>query len=383
MIKKRIVTGILGTIIMLGIVISPVNAASLSDQLAASNDRAAAAQYQIDMTQTTIDGIEAEITKANDEMSRISGVIDGINTEISTLEANIAQTQVELDAAEAKRAEQETAMDERVRTMYMYGNGSVMEFLFSSTSFSDFVSKVDMSRYIVEADKEALTALEETKQLIAEKKASIESDRLATVSKKAEQETQLAQQQQVKAQKDQLVAQNKAIIAQAQAALDAETADAANLKSQIAAEVAAANAANAANGSTTGGSASFVPSGNYTWPCGGEITSPFGPRTDPYTGYHEGVDIGASTGTPILAMGNASVISAGWNGGYGNCVVIDLGNGMQCYYGHMSQINVSAGQTVNRGDVLGLVGSTGNSTGPHCHFGILVGGDFVDPMGYF
>lgn len=381
MIKKRIVSGILGLVIMMGVVITPVNAASLSEQLEESNAKQAAAQYQVDMTQTTIAGIETEITKANEEMSRISGVIDGINAEVAALEANIAQTQVELDAAEAKRVEQETAMNERVRSMYMYGNGSVLEFLFTSTDFADFVTKVDMSRYIVQSDKEALDALEETKRIIDEKKKSIEADRLQTVAKKTEQETALAQQQDVKAQKDQLLAQNQAIVAQYQAVVDAEAADAANIKSQIQALVAAQNAAS--GGSTTGGSASFVPSGTYTWPCAGEITSYFGPRTDPYTGYHEGVDIGASTGTPILAMGNAQVISAGWNGGYGNCVIIDLGNGMQAYYGHMSSISVSTGETVNQGDVLGLVGSTGNSTGPHCHFGILSGGDFIDPFSVF
>lgn len=383
MIKRKIVTAVLVGVIALSIVIAPVNAASLSDQLAESNQRQADAQYQVDMTQNTIAGIETEIGKANDEMNRITGVIDGINGQIATLEANIAQTQQELDVAEAKRLEQETAMNERVRAMYMYGNGSVLEFLFSSSDFADFVTKVDMSRYIVESDKEALTALEETKKVIDEKKQSIEADRLATISKKTEQETALNQQQEVKAQKDQLLAQNQAILGEAQAKLNAESAQAADIQSQIQALVAQQNAANAANGSTTGGSTSFVPSGSYTWPCGGSITSPFGPRTDPYTGYHEGVDIGASTGTPVLAMGNAQVLSAGWNGGYGNCVIIDLGNGIQAYYGHLSSISVSTGQTVNQGDVVGAVGSTGNSTGPHLHFGVISGGGFVDPFGLF
>lgn len=381
MTKKRIIAVVLGLVMTWGLVVSPVNAATLAEQLDESNQKRADAQYQIDMTQNTIAGIETEIAKANAEMDRINGVIGSINDEIAVLEAKIAKTQAELDVAEAKRKEQEDAMNERVRTMYMYGNGSMLEFLFTSSDFADFVTKVDMSRYIIESDKESLDALAETKKEIDEKKASIEADRLTTVSKKNEQEAALAQQQDVKAQKDSLLAQNQAIIAQAQATLDAETAAAADLRSQIAAQVAAQNAAS--GGSSTGGATSFVPSGTYTWPCYGEITSPFGPRTDPYTGYHEGVDIGASTGTPVRAMGNASVISAGWNGGYGNCVVINLGNGMQVYYGHLSEIDVSAGQTVNQGDVVGLVGSTGNSTGPHLHFGVISGGDFVDPMGFF
>lgn len=381
MTRKRIISSFIGAIVTLGLVISPVNAASLTEQLQQSNEKQAAVQYQIDMTQNTIAGIETEIAKANEEMNRINGVIASINTEIAALEANIAKTQEELNIAEAKRQEQEEAMNERVRTMYMYGNGSMLEFLFTSSDFADFVTKVDMSRYIIESDKESLDALAETKRVIDEKKASIEADRLKTVTKKAEQETSLAQQQDIKAQKDSLVAQNKAIVAQAQAELDAETAAAADLRSQIAALVAAQNAAN--GGSSTGGSTTFVPSGTYTWPCDGEITSYYGPRTDPYTGYHEGVDIGASTGTPVRAMGNAQVLSAGWNGGYGNCVVISLGNGMQAYYGHLSSISVSAGQTVNQGDIVGEVGSTGNSTGPHLHFGVISGGGFVDPFGIF
>lgn len=282
MARKRIISSFIGVIITLGLVISPVNAASLTEQLQESNQKQAAAQYQIDMTQNTIAGIQTEIAKANEEMDRINGVIASINTEIAGLEANIAKTQEELNIAEAKRKEQEDAMNERVRTMYMYGNGSMLEFLFTSSDFADFVTKVDMSRYIIESDKESLDALAETKRVIDEKKASIEADRLKTVSKKTEQETSLAQQQEIKAQKDSLVAQNQAIIAEAQATLNAETAAASDLRSQIAAQVAAQNAANAASGgSSTGGATTFVPSGTYTWPCAGEITSYFGPQDRP------------------------------------------------------------------------------------------------------
>lgn len=386
MTRKRIITGMMGAIIFMGIAITPVNAASLTEQLAESNQKQAAAQYQIDMTQNTIAGIETEIGKANEEMNRINGVIDKINSEIAALEANIAKTQAELNIAEAKRQEQEEAMNERVRTMYMYGNSSMLEFLFTSSDFADFVTKVDMSRYIIESDKETLNALAETKKLIDEKKAKIEADRLQTVAKKTEQETALAQQVEVKAQKDSLLAQNQAIVAEAQAVVAAEAANAANIESQVRAMMAAAS-----GGSTTNGSTTFVPSnGTYQWPCAGYYPSAdddfFGTRLHPIWGdyrTHYGVDLPAPSGTPILAMGNGSVMSAGWNGGYGNCVIVDLGNGVQAMYAHMSSFAVSAGQTVNKGDVVGYVGSTGDSTGAHLHFGVLSGGSFVDPLGYF
>ena len=389
MTKKRIISGIVGIMVTLGMLISPVNAASLTEQLAESNEKQAAAQYQIDMTQNTIAGIETEIGKANEEMSRISGVIDTINAEIAVLEANIEKTQKELDIAETKRQEQEASMNERVRTMYMYGNASMLEFLFTSSDFADFVTKVDMSRYIIESDKSSLDALAETKRMIDEKKAKIEADRLQTVAKKSEQETALSQQQEIKAQKDSLLAQNQALVAEYQAIVAAEAANAASIEAQVR-EMMAAQAA-ATGGSTTGGNTSFVPSnGTYQWPCPGYYPSAdddfFGTRLHPIWGdyrTHYGVDMGAPSGTPIQAMGNGSIISAGWNGGYGNCVIVDLGNGVQAMYAHMSGFAVSSGQTVNKGDVVGYVGSTGDSTGAHLHFGVLSGGSFVDPLGYF
>jgi len=154
--KQKVISGIVAGTLVLAFIVAPVNGATLSEQLAESNVRQTEAKYQVDMTQNTITGIETEVGKVNDEVNRISGVIDSINTEVAGLEANITKAQEELGIAEAKRLEQEGAMSDRIRTMYMYGNGSIMEFLFSATDFSDFVTKLDMSRYIIEADKDAL-----------------------------------------------------------------------------------------------------------------------------------------------------------------------------------------------------------------------------------
>lgn len=112
------------------------------------------------------------------------------------------------------------------------------------------------------------------------------------------------------------------------------------------------------------------------------ISSHFGPRSSPGgigSSNHQGLDIAFPTGTKILACESGTVISAGWIGGYGKCVIIDHGKNLQTVYGHMSKINVSAGQKVVRGQVLGEVGSTGNSTGPHLHLGVKFNGSFVNP----
>ncbi|WP_373544340.1 M23 family metallopeptidase [Chamaesiphon sp.] len=114
-------------------------------------------------------------------------------------------------------------------------------------------------------------------------------------------------------------------------------------------------------------------SSNFIYPLmnPARVTSRFGWRTHPLSGtrrFHSGIDIGAPTGTPVVATGTGTVISAGWNGGYGKAIIIQHNDVQQTLYGHLSQISVQPGQVIEQGTVIGLVGSTGNSTGPHLHF---------------
>ena len=127
-------------------------------------------------------------------------------------------------------------------------------------------------------------------------------------------------------------------------------------------------------------------SGEFAFPVNGEITSGFGGRQSPGgigSTDHKGIDIGVVTGTSVAAADGGKVSLAGWNGGYGNCVIIDHGNGRQTLYGHLEGYTVQAGDVVGKGQEIGKSGSTGNSTGPHLHFGVKEGGRFVDPMSYF
>ncbi len=117
----------------------------------------------------------------------------------------------------------------------------------------------------------------------------------------------------------------------------------------------------------------------FIWPASGTLTSTYGWR---WGRMHEGIDIGASTGTPITASASGTVIVAGWNGGYGQRVVVDHGNGVSTRLRHMSAISVSVGQSVGQGTILGAVGSTGNSTGPHLHFEVRINGAATDPLPY-
>lgn len=121
------------------------------------------------------------------------------------------------------------------------------------------------------------------------------------------------------------------------------------------------------------------------WPAEGHLTSGFGYRLNPFTGrsvLHAGLDIANRVGTPIVAPARGTVISAAWQNDYGYCVVINHGNAITTRYAHMEKFTVKEGQTVNRGDLVGTVGNTGRSTGPHLHYEVRVGGVPVNPMRY-
>ncbi len=187
---------------------------------------------------------------------------------------------------------------------------------------------------------------------------------------------------------DSLYGQQEQALASAQSAEQsfvAKRADLSAKQAQLAADFQALSdqiAGSLANQSST----PSYGTGQFLWPVGKvPVASPFGYRTDPITGaqaFHSGVDFAASCGTPIKAADSGVIFSAGPNGGYGNATIINHGAGLATLYGHQSSIAVSVGQVVERGQVIGYVGSTGRSTGCHLHFEIRVNGTPVDPMGY-
>jgi murein DD-endopeptidase MepM/ murein hydrolase activator NlpD len=155
-------------------------------------------------------------------------------------------------------------------------------------------------------------------------------------------------------------------------------------RQEWAAEASALHQASAAVASAIHSAPSSSPSSSpssagFIWPASGPITSPYGMR---WGSLHPGIDIGAGAGTPVNAAAGGRVIVAGYSGGYGNLTVIDHGNGIATAYAHQSSLAASAGQQVGQGQVVGYVGSTGSSTGPHLHFEVRVNGSPVDPLGY-
>ena len=137
--------------------------------------------------------------------------------------------------------------------------------------------------------------------------------------------------------------------------------------------------------SSGGGSSSSGGTGRFMWPCRGEITSYFGWRTHPIFGttkYHSGMDIAVDYGTPIMAADSGTVIYSGWLGGYGYAVMIDHGSGLVTLYAHNQSLNVYEGQYVTKGTCISYAGSTGYSTGTHCHFEVRLHGEVTEPLNY-
>ena len=257
----------------------------------------------------------------------------------------------------------------------MHGQLSYLEVITGAKSFSDFANRLELLKRIIHSDFNLIQEIQKQKALIEAKKDQLQQkknklDALAEEAQQAESQirTKKEEQQQVmndaKRQKDAAVAMEADLIAESN-----------NVRQLI----------QARSGSVQAGGTIVHGSGAFIWPCNGPITSPFGYRTHPIFGttiYHAGIDIGVDYGTPIHAADSGTVILAGWCGGYGNAVIIDHGNGLQTLYGHNTSVAVSEGQAVSQGEVIAYAGSTGYSTGPHCHFEVRENGEAVDPMGY-
>lgn len=317
------------------------------------------------------------------------------NQEIELYDEMIAEKAAELEEAQRLENEQLERYRARVRAMEENGGYNILAIISKSDSFSDMLTAMDDVGEIMESDRQ----LEEAYIAARENTEIVKADYEDTRSELEELKAQLKEEQE-ELEKDieeaiQIILDLENDLENRQAEYDAIMAaeDAANatidklvaeLEAQRAAEAAAAAAA--AGGSSGGGSANA--SGSFLWPVASYVyvSSRFGLRVHPITGEkksHTGIDIASNQGTAVYASDGGSVTLAGWNGGYGNCIMIDHGNGYVTLYGHLSSISVSVGQTVSQGATIGAVGSTGNSTGPHLHFEVLKNGTRIDPEQFF
>ena len=413
--KKSIFSLTLVLLFFISAVLSPVYAESeeeLQKKKTEASQKKAEYEYQIDMKQNTAEGIENEINKAEEKIKTITDKVNAFDGQISEINTNLEAKNQQLAGTQAKQAEQEKDLEERLRVMYMFGNEGYASVLFSSTSFTDFIAKADMIRLIAQADRNVVNALETTATQVKTQQEEIKADKKQLEALKQEQEIALASQNDIREQEKQLLAENQHVINELQAKVEAEQAiydaaddELARLAVQGENEIGQGNVpgntgengeGNEGTGDNNGGGYESpvpdpgpAPSAGLIWPISSEYhpvawDDMFGDRIHPVYGtwtWHSGCDMAAPGGTSVWSPGDGVVTFAGWNGGYGNCIMIAVDGGT-VLFGHLSSIDVSKGQSVRQGQHVGAVGTTGTSTGNHLHLSFLVNGNYVDPLNY-
>ena len=327
---------------------------------------------------------QIDLKNALDEKNAITvKQILNLNEQIDLHTELIAQKTEEVEEAQKVADEQLEKYKVRVRAMEESGRYSYIEVLFGANSIGEFLSLIDDIGDIMRSDKELEKSYRESVAELKAVKAEYEEAKVEMESSKKELEALKAQQEKDIAEAAAVISSLQSDISSNSSFLSQLSAQEKALQTEINKKVNELNEQQKPNNGSSGGS--VVGSGNLVWPsyCT-YITSRQGPRIHPVTGEfknHGGTDIGASYGTAIWAADSGTVVrsSDGWNGGWGNYVMINHGNGMQTLYAHMSSRAVSVGQTVSRGQVIGYVGSTGMSTGAHLHFEMYVNGSKVDP----
>ena len=372
----------------------PAYADDLDDQVQDLQGQIDSSRLEQENWQQVIEDVSTKLKQIQADLDAANARLQSIQTKQAEINAQIAQTQNEIVKMEAYLKTRQDVLNRRVRAIYMHGQLNYLEVILGANSFSDFANRVELLKRVIRSDYNLILEIQKQKAAIEAKKAQLEEDKrqldaLAAEAEKTRQEIakKKAEQQKVL----DAAKSNKAAAAQMEQDLNAQLASVRNLIQQrlAAAEAARQAAQQQAASDDEGGGGSddnYVQgTGAMGWPCSGPITSPFGYRTHPIFGttiFHAGIDIGVDYGTPIHAADSGVVVYSGWISGYGNAVIIDHGGGISTLYGHNQSLAVSEGQSVSKGSVIAYAGSTGNSTGPHCHFEVDVNGSPVNPMGY-
>ena len=331
--------------------------------------------------------LQREINNLDEELLAASRKLIANNNKLASVRKKLEENKKELEEAKIKLKNQYAAYKKRIRFIYENGKFAYLKIILQADNFHDFLKRAEYVNYIIKYDAGLLDKLKENELFIEKKIKDIEIEE-AQIKNFIEKEKKYKANLEikVKAKEDFInkINSNLEQYEQKLKTLDAADKEITSLikKAQKEQEEAARSKKNK-NQSTkfnyTGGKLGWPVPGRST------ISSGYGSRTSPIKGkgeFHTGLDIPAPTGTKIYAAESGRVINSGSINGYGYTVIIDHGNGLSTLYGHNSKLKVKVGQKVNRGDVIALAGSTGWSTGPHCHFEVRINGKHTNPWSY-
>lgn len=339
-------------------------------------------QNQIDEANGELENVQNELSenlqqvqKLDEKIASSQTELDELNAKITELQTSIDQVGAELQKAEESYNSQKKLLDDRLVEIYEEGEIQYLDVLLSSKNMSEFLSTYFLVTELVDYDKQLLEDMSEKKHEIelSKEKLDNEQEELATI--KANQTKTAKIVENTKTVRENFIAKLSEEEKQIQSQIDEYNRQFDEVNAEI--------LKLAMDGIDT----QYI-GGELAWPVPGytRITSKYGMRIHPITGVyklHTGVDIGAPMGANFVAANDGIVVKAGYNGAYGNMVIIDHGGGIQTLYAHGSEITVNVGDTVKRGETVVLkVGSTGYSTGAHAHFEVRINGVTTDPLPY-
>jgi murein DD-endopeptidase MepM/ murein hydrolase activator NlpD len=421
---RRLLAGLVAAALVIGLFAATATAQSspdpktrrneLSDAIEGASAAEAAAIQEVQAATARRQVLEARVAELEREVSGAVQKVEAAEAEVVRITAEIETVQREIERILAEIENLKSRFHESAVAMYKgSGNGSNSVLRLLSTAAGEH-QLIAGSKYLRENSQRLESELErqgilkdqldaarrdledqESKAREAKRVAAEERDRVAQLRAAADAEREQARA--AEQQEQQVIEGIRARKAEFEAEYSAVQAE---IQAQIAASLSRGNPTPAPQaggpaprpapgpGPAPGpapGPGATERGGRFLLPVEGRIGSGFGPRVHPIYGstrMHTGVDIGAPSGAPIRAADDGVVVMAGWNGGYGNWTLIDHGGGLATGYGHQSSIGVSRGQRVSRGEVIGRVGSTGASTGPHLHWEVRVNGNPVNPMAW-
>lgn len=330
--------------------------------------------------------LENYVVSLDANLEEIQAKIDELNNLITEKEGEIEETEAELVEAIRIQTEQYEAMKKRIKFMYEKGDSYYLEMMFQATSFGEMLNKFDYIQSLSDYDSQKLAEYVTIRQYVEVCKEQLESEKEVLDEAKQDVQAEEASLQELISQKEgEIVAyqsdiNNKAAaIAEYEAYIKEQNEIIASLEAAVAAERKRLAEQSGKKLTYDGGMFAF-PAPSYT-----RVSDDYGTRTHPILGiqqFHNGVDLAAPNGSPILAAYDGEVVAAAYSGTMGNYIMIDHGDSMYTIYMHASALYVSKGDLVSKGEKIAAVGSTGRSTGPHLHFSVRVNGSYVSPWNY-
>ncbi len=353
-------------------------------------------QEYISALDTKIQALKDKISTLKSEANSLQSNINKVKNKINDTEDQIDQIQADIDAKQAEFDETFDEYCQRLRAMYVSGHASNLEVLLTSSDISSILTRSEMIKSVSKKDSDTLNALMDKMNEIEKDKAGLEKKRLDLKEDKAKLQKQkdkldsnIATVNASKTELDKEISEANSMMrklnsqtAEYQESISDNEDEIAEIESQIAAEIRKAQSSSVNTGSTSGSSGSGAYSGTLGYPTSSRTVSAGYPNYSSGR-YHGGVDFPVASGSPVYAAASGTVIIAkNLNYSYGHYLVIDHGNGLSTLYAHNTTLLVGVGTHVTKGQVIAKSGSTGNSTGPHCHFEVRVNGTRVNPFNY-